>query len=645
MKKKAKVLLAAGIWLSLLSAGTVCVRAGDFYKRRQDNPATFETLQEAHANAADFIMKEYPGRTYVADPALDQYPEGTTYVYRSAGMLNTTTGAPRMQTNLIIYTDEAVKGKEEAEAYIKKLGLTEKVDQAIGSIVLVTPIDPEAGFGEADQDAYYQLQSAMCNVGYSIRGEDSTTYYADAGYFGGVTNRYLIGVNGGATFINNFVAPNMDYIGRIAGMILINGNMEQIRQVPCAVPTWLVNADPDVVEKYKEANATDSSGHDGDLDLYYNQDHPLQKVVVENVRKPDIGEVVNQAYDELFTRIERIPVVKSGLYTAGTEYRNYNWNQAPYSLADRDLITDNRTADGIQIFERQDDQLMKAYQTETGEYVTTWYEMLPDEVVDKSAEEHSIPLILVNHGGGDDPIQAVDELGWLKLAGEKRIAIVAERHTSENLNAAFGDPSPWNTLQDSMPVLVRHMLDTYPQLDPSRVYVTGYSMGGGATNRAVYGDASLFAAAVNMSGTPIEHTKEQEEQFKNLDMPMMLTTCTYDTYTHFDSENGHIAEDFQNNITNYLAYNEMAPISFDFDAYPLSGFKGDIYREYKINDEYPNHQWFLLNDKGVPMVGLDVIEFIPHGLYQEYAPLAWDWMKKFSRDPETKEIIYNANKD
>ena len=41
------------------------------------------------------------------------------------------------------------------------------------------------------------------------------------------------------------------------------------------------------------------------------------------------------------------------------------------------------------------------------------------------------------------------------------------------------------------------------------------------------------------------------------------------------------------------------------------------------------------------MVGLSIIEFIPHGLYQEYAKIAWDYMKDFSRDPETLEIIYN----
>ena len=73
----------------------------------------------------------------------------------------------------------------------------------------------------------------------------------------------------------------------------------------------------------------------------------------------------------------------------------------------------------------------------------------------------------------------------------------------------------------------------------------------------------------------------------------------------------------------------------------MSGFKGDIYRETMINDEYPNYSWFMLNEENVPMVGLSIVEFIPHGLYQEYANLAWGWMKNFSRNPETKEIEFN----
>ena len=441
------------------------------------------------------------------------------------------------------------------------------------------------------------------------------------------------------TFINDYVASNLDYISRIAGLLLVGGEMEKIREVAASVPVWLVNADEAVAPKYAAANEPDSNGRNGSDLIYYNQAHPLQQVIVTEDENADLADMVHRAYYDLFITAMRIPVVKANLYTASTLYSDYKWNQAPYSLADRNPIINGVTPDGIHVVEHQEERFSD-YKAANGEYVTTWYEFLPEEVLNNTADEHSIPLLLCNHGGGDDPVQAVDELGWLKLAGEERIAIIAQRHTSEIPGSSIFDGSPFDTMSNVLPQMVRYMLETYPALDPSRVYVSGYSMGGSCTNRAVYGDASVFAAAVNMSGTPYTHTEGQDEQFKTLDIPMMLTTCTYDTYTDFDAENGIIAEDFQMNINDYLTYNEMDTVTFDFETYPMSGFKGDVYRETMVNDEYPLYSWFFLNDEGAPMVGLSIIEFIPHGLYQEYANIAWDYMKHFSRDPETLEIAY-----
>lgn len=635
------------IALTLTFLLTCCYTASAFaayYQQHQSNIATFETLEEAHTNAPSYLSNEY-GRVYIPDPALDKYPQGTTYVYRSAGIYNCVSAGNRMNTNILVYTDKIFENKDAALAYLKELGLIAMADESTGSVVLVTPINSETGFGDTDQYAYYLLQSAMCNIGFSVRGSDNTSsYYADAGYFGGLTYRYLVGVDGGATFLNNYVSNTFDYISRIAGMLLVGGNMEKVRTVAAPVPVWLVNPGEQVVGKYSEANEADSFGRNGNDELYFNHEHPLQQVIVTTAGKVDLASCVHNAYYDMFIKSMRIPVAKAGLYTASTEFRNYRWNQAPYSLSARNPILKGVTPDGIHVVEHQEERF-SGYKASNGEYITTWYEFLPEEVLNGTAYEHSIPLILVNHGGGDDPVQAVDELGFLKLAGEKRIAMVAERHSSELPGSSFMSASPYDTMSDVLPQLVRYMLETYPQLDPSRVYVTGYSMGGGATNRAVYGDASVFAASVNMSGTPYTHTEGQDAQFKNIDIPMMLTTCTYDTNTHFDSANGIIAEDFQMNINDYLGYNEMQTVNFDFDTYPMSGFKGDTYRQTMINDEYPNYTWFFLNDRGAPMVGLSIIEFIPHGLYQEYAKLAWNYMKQFSRNPKTLEIQYNPYVD
>ena len=128
------------------------------YQQHFSNEASFETLEEARLNGPALLAK-LTGRTYVPDPALDTYPVGTTFVYRSARMFTNLSAATRMNTNILVYTDKSFESKDEALAFLKGLGLTDIIGKAFGSVMLITPIDKEKGFGTADQTAYYQLQS------------------------------------------------------------------------------------------------------------------------------------------------------------------------------------------------------------------------------------------------------------------------------------------------------------------------------------------------------------------------------------------------------------------------------------------------------------------------------------------------------
>jgi len=631
-----KKILCAVLTLCLLFGSTAFALD---YEQHFTNDSTFETLEEARASEGA-SLSQATGRVYIPDPALDSYPANTTYVYRSADIFTSMSAANRMNTNFLVYTDKAFASKDEALAYITGMGLVDLVNQACGSIVLVTPANAETGFGSADQYAFFQLQSAMCNIGYTIKNGDETDYYADSAYYGGLTYRYLIGIDGGATFVNNYIASNLDYISRIAGMLLVGGNMDRIHTVASIVPTYLVNATDDVVEKYKTANATDASGFDGDVSYYFNQALPLQKVFVSKQDSVDLAAAVKAAYNNLFVKALRNASVKSNLNTASTLYSDYKWNQAPYSLSKRNAIVNGETADGLYVTEHKEDRFSE-YKNSDGDYVQTWFEVLPEEVKNNTAPAGSVPLILANHGAGDDPVQFLDEMDWLNIAGDKRLAIVAPYHTVN-----FG-VSGYNILCDVLPKLVQYMLDTYPALDASRVYVTGYSMGGGATNRAICSAPQLFAAAVPSAALAYPATDEQAAQFKKYDIPVLLTTSTYDAFITGDKTLGDTSInplfDYQGMINQYLTFNEMKTITYDFDTYRYFGAKADLYQETTLNNEYTNRIWMMVNDAGVPMVGLSVTDFLPHGLYQEYGDIAWNFMKHYSRNQDTGAIVYNAN--
>jgi pimeloyl-ACP methyl ester carboxylesterase len=245
----------------------------------------------------------------------------------------------------------------------------------------------------------------------------------------------------------------------------------------------------------------------------------------------------------------------------------------------------------------------------------------------------SIPLILAIHGGGDDALQFVDETGLLPIAEKERIAIVAPN------NSVFAVDNI------AMPALVRYMLTTYPALDASRVYVTGYSTGGMGTCAATYGAPELFAASVPMAaGSPpsgkYDPTEEQLANIAKYDMPIMIMCSTYEGF--FDRKVGGLDARYQTYLTTFLSHNHMDPITFDFAAYPMCGFKANSYTRTLLNGEYFANKW-VLNKGGIPMVSLNITEGLPHGLYQEYGVLGWNFMKHYARSPKTGELLYNPN--
>ena len=255
-----------------------------------------------------------------------------------------------------------------------------------------------------------------------------------------------------------------------------------------------------------------------------------------------------------------------------------------------------------------------------------------------STERHSPARFLALHGGGDDPRQFVDGQGFLELAGREKLAIVAPEKGALHTTDTEGD----DFMSKVMPRLVRYMLDTYPALDASRVYVTGFSMGSLATLRTAYGAPELFAAAYPQSGIRgAEPTEEDAKHFENVDLPMVVSTSEYNmVYAP------HLSEGFYNLISKLAVLDKMDALpAAEYDTYPISGFKADIYTEKKLNDDYVVHSWYLKNDDGIPMVGATYVESIVHCLYPQHANMIWDFFKHYSRDLETGKIIYHENVD
>jgi predicted esterase len=611
------------------------------YSGSQGNPATFETLEETRASspAAVASLETNQGKSFKSHPVLDGYPQGTTFVYRSPNLFGGRAAA-RLNTDILVFAEKSFTDKDAALKFIKDLGLIDIINQAIGSVILVTPVDAKAGFTANDQKFYYALQTAIFAQKAAKRAGNDVIYYSDAEYFGGFGYTYVIGIDGGATFLNNYVAGTIDYVSRIAGMLLINSKMETIRQVATFVPVYLVNAPEAIIEKYKKANDVNASTISGDTEAWFDQALPLKKVVVAKSGNADAAKYIRDAYYSLFIKAMRVPVLKPGLYSASTPYQNSGLDQAPYSLCARNAVINGVTKDGIHLLKRTE-EIFKDVKTVDGEYLQTWFEYLPEEVLKNTAPAGTIPLVLAMHGSGDDPRSFVDEIGLLSLAGSERIAVIAPEHqyifwTQQGNKYVEGIECV------ILPRFIRHILKTYPALDASRVYVTGYSMGGYATFKAVHGDPSVFAAAVPMAGMGYSGTPEQAAQLGKFRMPIMLTTSTYDLNGPFDPDKGTIGSIFKTQIPLFLGYNGMKKFgAFDFSAYPVAGFKADRIDKLKLNNEYDNTTWYIHNADDAPMIALSVAEGLVHALYPECAKIMWNFAGHFSRDQKTGAIRCN----
>ena len=54
------------------------------------------------------------------------------------------------------------------------------------------------------------------------------------------------------------------------------------------------------------------------------------------------------------------------------------------------------------------------------------------------------------------------------------------------------------------------------------------------------------------------------------------------------------------------------------------------------------HTGFRYDEAGVPMVYSLWVEDLTHNHFVEDAEMIWRWMQHFSRDTETKAVIYSA---
>ncbi len=372
--------------------------------------------------------------TAAPDPVLYSDNRATSSTFRDRG----TSYAP----TYLIYADTQ-RTSDEAKQLIDALGLPAHLEEYKARAIVVGPANGTA-YGPADLEAFQDL----------LRTRRSS-------------NLKVIGIGAGATFVNSVISK---YAFAVAGIMSYGGTVQQGVSSSIPVPAYVHGSDRAVARLYIAANGATAKVDESNAYTTYGNHEALQRVVVSKL--PDARENLAQAFENawktVFSRNYRLYMSQTESYSQGFDPNDHTepWELEPYVMYDELGIR----------YEAVTEEL-------PGLGLSLRYEYIPRKALDAPAK--SVPLVIMLHGNMNDPRIQGESSGWVEVAAKHTIVLTSiewqGRTFQDTTFAAIGEAG-------TMAILDR-LLAKYPQIDPSRVYLTGLSAG--AMNSFGYGVNNL----------------------------------------------------------------------------------------------------------------------------------------------------------
>ena len=498
------------------------------------------------------------------------------------------------------------KTEEEANKIVEELNMINNLEQWGAQVYVVNPLNEE-GYGNDDKEAFIDLVGV------------------------GIKNVKVIGIDEGSTFVNNYISQSCYFV---AGMMLYGGEINENLEKNDVVPAYLSNSNENVQAFYKDINEATEEENSDKYTIYRNKDNSLQAVAVSS-KEEDLSEAFNNAWESIFSQ----------------NYRQHNDISEFYNLSARD-VTDSYDLIEIPIFEDLDisyNQMIDESVTGmSGKY--TWFEYVPNSI--NESEYESVPLIVNLHGNQNDPRLQGDSTGWPELADKENFIMVAPEWQDKEVNFFGCD----GLGEEGVINLIKDLKVKYPQIDPSRIYLTGLSIGGAESFLLGAKYSDVFAAVGIVSGVNVfaEEVTEISENYTGGEVPLLYICGDHDFFqmipvdgsskygTQYlygdqvwdEDENTHIFSSLQAyQKINGLEVNEM-----DMSKNEYYGIGLDNQQWTKLGDK-DMYTGTLSNENGVVME-LAAVKDLAHWNYKPEAEYIWNFFKNYERNTESGELIF-----
>ena len=479
---------------------------------------------------------------------------------------------------------------------IRNFGMERHIDSYLATVYVVNPANGKSYSPSADLEVFYKLEEQLRVI----------------------NNLKLIGKGSGATFINNVLSLHAE---AVSGILTIGGSVNG-KLNPVVVPTYCAGRNKAVVDHYIRANHALESGGG----VWKNPLHQMERIYVNGSPFSD-AEFFMDAWDKIFSHNYRF-----NNYTTwynGTDVRHTQ----PYELVSYVMF------DRLHIRRNIVEQNLCGW----GDFL--WYEYIPEDLL--NASKASIPLVVMLHGNTNDPRTQAETSGFVELAAEKHFMAAELEWQGRDNYAAMG--------LDGIEAVIRHLLEKYPQADPSRVYVTGLSAGGMNTTSMCIFKTNLIAAGASMAGGLINDARfntgtsssidEQIRRYNgNMEVAYLLCSGTNDgrfTDTTAAADGQPASKGWLVSAVETIAklngmeIGETCNPSLD----PMFGMAVRDRRNISTMDDLTMHEGTLYKGD-TPLIRMIALEPYGHWNYKGAAREMWEFMRHYSRDPQTKKLIY-----